>query len=176
MYAGLHGLAQGLGQVLEAASAISDSEQVTFTLVGDGPERSSLIQKKEDLKLVNVRFSDPVPKNNVPGILQKADALLVPLKIQLTGAVPSKLYEAMALGKPVLLIAAGEAAQIVRGSQCGIVVEPGDVDGLAAAILYLKNNPAECSQMGKNGREAAVRNHDRKQIADRFAMSLLSEA
>ena len=102
----------------------------------------------------------------------QADILVVPLKIQLTGAVPSKLYEAMAMEKPVILVAGSEAASIVEQARCGIVVRPGDVEGLAAAILYLKRHPDEARQMGINGRQAAVQSHDRQQIAENFAQFL----
>lgn len=174
-YAGLHGLAQGLDQILMAAHEISTLENITFTLIGDGPERTKLIQNAKELALESVHFSTPIPKNKVPEELQKADAVIVPLKTQLTGAVPSKLYEAMAVGKPVILIAAGEAAQIVCDSQCGIIVSPGDVKGLVSAIRYLKTHPVECAQMGKNGREASVHNHDRNCIAEDFIKFLYTE-
>jgi colanic acid biosynthesis glycosyl transferase WcaI len=176
IYAGLFGLAQGLDQILMAAGKIPEAEHITFTLVGDGPERSKLLQRAEELRLKTVYFSAPVPKNKVPQLLQKADVIVVPLKIQLTGAVPSKLYEAMAVGKPVILIGGGEAAKIVNDAQCGLVVRPSDREELVSAIRYLKAHPAEGAQMGKNGRESVVCNHDRKQIANHFARSLLEQA
>lgn len=175
VYAGLHGLAQGLDQIILAAQKMSAAECVAFTFVGDGPEKQQLMQMTDKLAVNTVQFLSPVPKDKMPDLLRGADAIIVPLKIQLTGAVPSKLYEAMAMGKPVILLAGSEAAQIVRDSQCGIVVPPGDTDGLASAIRYLKTHPMESAQMGKNGREAAVRNHDRKSIADRFAKFLMDE-
>ena len=175
VYAGLHGLAQGLDQILMAAHEIPPAEHVTFTLVGDGPERTKLIQMAKELGLETVYFLASLPKDKVPAKLHEAEAIIVPLKIQLTGAVPSKLYEAMAVGKPVILIAEGEAAQIVADSQCGIVVSPGDVKGLISAICYLKEHPVECAQMGKNGREASVRNHDRNSIAEGFIRFLKTE-
>jgi glycosyltransferase involved in cell wall biosynthesis len=168
VYAGLHGLAQGLGQVIQVAQKLS-AEKIEFVLIGDGPEKQDLINMARDLNLSNVHFLPPVPKEKVPEILHTADALLVPLKIQLTGAVPSKLYESMAIGKPVLLVAQGEAASIVLNANCGMVVAPGDIDALAQTILFLKANLERSAQMGKNGRQAAVQNHDRDVIAKCFA-------
>ena len=175
VYAGLHGLAQGLEQIIWAAQKLPLSEHIEFTFVGDGPEKSKLIQLVKDLSLNNVHFWEPVAKEKIPAILRTADVLVVPLKIQLTGAVPSKLYEAMAIGKPVILIAESEAAEIVNHANCGVVVRPGDIDGLAAAMIYLKNCPEACKQMGANGRQAAIQNHDRTRIADQFAYFLLDE-
>jgi colanic acid biosynthesis glycosyl transferase WcaI len=168
VYAGLHGLAQGLDQVIQVAQKLR-GEKIEFELVGDGPGKQDLMNMAQDLNLTNVHFLPPVPKNKIPEILQTADALLVPLKIQLTGAVPSKLYESMSMSKPVLLVAKGEAASIVMNANCGLVVAPGDIDSLQKAILFMKSNPEKSSQMARNGRQAAVQNHARDVIAKKFS-------
>lgn len=169
VYAGLHGLAQGLEQIIFAARELLPSGGIDFTLVGDGPEKERLIRLAKDLGLDQVRFLGPVAKEKIPAILNGADVVIVPLKIQLTGAVPSKLYEAMAIGKPVILIAGNEAARIVNEASCGIVVCPGDIDGLVSAIAYIRNHPEESRQMGVSGRRISVQNHDRAIIVGRFA-------
>jgi len=175
VYAGLHGLAQGLEQILWAAQKLPSTEHIDFTFVGDGPEKQQLIQSVKDLNLEHFRFLESVAKEEIPAVLRTADVLIVPLKIQLTGAVPSKLYEAMAIGKPIILIAESEAAKIVNDAKCGMVVHPGDIDGLVAAMLYLKTHPEVCKQMVANGRRVAVQNHDRAQIVDHFAQFLIEE-
>lgn len=175
IYAGLHGLAQGLDQILLAAQKLQLTEDIGFTFIGDGPEKQKLMQLSKDLGLKNTRFLDPISKKQIPEFLQNAQAIIVPLKIQLTGAVPSKLYEAMAMGKPVILIAESEAAKIVSDAKCGMVVHPGDINGLVSAIRYLKDHPTESRQMGERGRSAAIRNHDRKRITDNFARFLKIE-
>ncbi len=146
VYAGLHGLAQGLEQIIQVADKLR-TDEVEFVLFGDGPEKHILMTKAQELGLSNVSFSNPVTKDEMPGILQTADVLLVPLKLQLKGAVPSKLYEAMSVGKPLLLVAQGEAALIVRNAGCGIVIDPGDIDSLRQAILFLKSNPEIAAQL-----------------------------
>jgi len=173
VYAGLHGLAQGLEQVVYAAQKLSAVERIVFRFVGDGPEKEQLMQMATQLNLHNISFSDAVALERVPEILGTANAIIVPLKTQLTGAVPSKLYEAMAMGKPVILIAEGEAKRIVDDSNCGIVVHPGDVDGLVTAMLHLEAHPETCKQMGENGRRSAVHHHDRTRIVDEFSAFLL---
>lgn len=173
VYAGLHGLAQGLEQILLAAKKLHSAKDIDFTFVGDGPEKKQLAQLAQDLNLNCIRFLEPVVKEKIPAILRTADVLIIPLKIQLTGAVPSKLYEAMSMGKPVILIAGSEAAKIVNDAKCGVVVQPGDIDGLAEAILFLESHPEAGKQMGINGRLAAVQNHDRMGIVDKFAQTLI---
>lgn len=175
IYAGLHGLAQGLEQVLWAAKKLSQTDgAVKFTLVGDGPAKQQLVRLANELGLTNIHFLDPLPKEKIPQVIGEADTIIVPLKVQLTGAVPSKIYEAMAMGKPVILIAASEAAEIIHNAQCGIVVPLGDIDGFVSAIRYLQAHPVEREQMGMRGREAAVRKYDRAHIAEQFARFLLN--
>ncbi len=172
-YAGLHGLAQGLDLVLHAASELQGAP-VKFAMIGDGPEKADLMELSQKLGLHNIAFHPPIPKQQVPAVLAGADILLVPLKIQLTGAVPSKLYEAMAAGKPVILIAESEAAEIVRSAECGLVVRPGDCAGLVDAIQRLAHNPQERTRMGRNGRKAAEELYDRGMIGKKFAGFLTS--
>jgi glycosyltransferase involved in cell wall biosynthesis len=175
VYAGLHGLAQGLDQILMAAQKLSSEGCIDFIFVGDGPEKKKLIQLAKDMGLTNFHFLDSVSKDKLVQILKSADILMVPLKIQLTGAVPSKLYEAMSMGKPVILIAGSEAEKIVNAANCGLVVHPGDIDQLVSAIIHLKTHSEERKQMGANGRQAAIRNYDRADIVDKFAHFLLGE-
>ncbi|HZU87008.1 MAG TPA: glycosyltransferase, partial [Anaerolineaceae bacterium] len=104
-----------------------------------------------------------------------ADILLVPLKVQLTGAVPSKLYEAMAMAKPVVLVAESEAAAIVQNSNCGLVVRPGDIDGIADALRFLLMHPESRHEMGANGRAAAAEKYDRSIIARNFSRHLFDQ-
>ena len=168
IYAGLHGLAQGLDQVLLAAKSLQGRLPITFTFIGDGPEKEHMVRLTHDLELDNVTFLSPLPKNEIPPLLAAAEIIIVPLKVQLTGAVPSKLYEAMAVGNPIVLIAASEAAQIVKQADCGLCVSPGDVDGIARAVTILAENADERTRLGDNGRTYVVQHFDRQAIIQQF--------
>jgi len=168
MYAGLHGIAQGLDQILEAAARLADVPSLEFALVGDGPVKSALMARSRELGLSNVRFLDALPREEMPGLVASADLALVPLKMSLPGAVPSKIYEAMGAGVPIVLVASGEAAAILDRSEAGVHVAPGDVPGLAAAIRGLVADPERRVKLAVAGRSAAVRDFDRVGIADRF--------
>lgn len=174
LYAGLLGLAQGLDQVLEAAKVSQGDRGLRFILMGDGPERQSLVAQAQREHIDNVVFLAPRSANEMPALIASADLVLVPLKRDIPGAVPSKLYEAMASGRPVVLVAEGESAEIVRASDCGVVVRPGDTAGLVAAIRQIRTDPARASLMGRNGRNAAVKNFDRNVIARNFGAYLQS--
>jgi glycosyltransferase involved in cell wall biosynthesis len=168
LYAGLHGIAQGLDQVVKAASLVRDLEDLRIVFVGDGPEKEELIEQAQALKLSNVRFLKPFPREAMPALVASADIAIVPLKLRLPGAVPSKLYEAMGAGLPIVLVADGEAAEIVQSTQSGVVVQPGDIDGLASALRDFVTHPDKRQQSGVYGRQSAVKLFDRQTIADAF--------
>lgn len=167
LYAGLHGAAQGLEQILEAAALLEDTP-IRFVLIGDGPEKKRLLRQARMKRLRNVVFMDPRPHEEMPSLLRSADIALIPLKTSLPGAVPSKLYEAMSAGLPVVLVADGEPAQIVREARAGIVVAPGDIRGIAEAIQRLCADPQERRRLGEAGRRTARAKYDRAKIAERF--------
>jgi glycosyltransferase involved in cell wall biosynthesis len=173
LYAGLHGLAQGLDQILSAVQRLADMEELKIVFFGDGPLKHDLIQQAREIP--NVRFFDSRPHSEMPALLAGADFCIVSLGLSLPGAVPSKLYEAMAAGRPVLLVADGEAAEIVRAHGCGLIVSPGDVDGIAQAIRRLATDADLRQRLGDNGRLAAQAHFDHQTIMDRFADFLEQE-
>ena len=168
LYAGLHGLAQGLDQIVDAAKQVDVEGGCRFVLIGDGPQKKALQEKAAGLRLDKVKFLDPVPASAMPALVASADIVLVTLEVYIPGAVPSKLYEAMASGRPLVLMADGEAAEIVRTYNAGIVVKPGDIHGLAEAIRALRDHLQMRQTMGANGMKAAQQCFDSVNIADRF--------
>lgn len=174
IYAGLHGIAQGLEQILEAASRVRDVDGLVFVFVGDGPEKERLMARSRELDLPRVHFVEALPREEMPALLASADIALVPLGVPLPGAVPSKIYEAMGVSVPILLVAQGEAAALVSGSGAGRVVAPGDIDGIAAALRELFSSADRRAELGRAGRAAALRDFDRRNIADGFIRHLES--
>ncbi|HEV7500113.1 MAG TPA: glycosyltransferase family 4 protein, partial [Vicinamibacteria bacterium] len=161
--------------ILEAAARLADVPDLRFVLVGDGPEKQLLVRLARERGLGNVRFLDAIGREKMPALLASADVSLVPLRMTLPGAVPSKIYEAMGAGVPIVLISEGEAAALVGRSGAGLVVAPGDAAGAASAIRKLASDPDLRRNMGKAGREAALRDFDRRGIAARFHQLLESE-
>lgn len=171
VYAGLHGIAQGLDQILDAAAELKE-EKIQFALVGEGPEKARLVARAADMGVSKVRFFDSLSREEMPALMASADLAIVPLKLRLPGAVPSKLYEAMGSGAPVVLVADGESASIVNETGAGIVVAPGDVGGLARALKSLASDAALRRRMGAAGRAAAEQRFSRRSIAERFIARL----
>lgn len=154
-FAGMHGIAQGLPSVLDAAARLNGTARIAF--VGDGPLKEQLVGTATARRQDNVSFHPQVPLERVPAILAASDALLVPLSAHptFTQFVPSKMIDAMAVGRPVLLSAAGESARILERAGAGIAVEPENPGELARAVAWLAENRAEAREMGERGRSYA---------------------
>ena len=106
----------------------------------------------------------------MPDILSSFDVALIPLRrLDLfKGALPSKMFEAMAAGIPLILAVEGEARKLVDDAQCGICVEPENSEDIAAAVVALYKDPAGRRTLGNNGRRYVIRHYDRGQIARQF--------
>ena len=157
-YIGNLGIAQGLGIVLDAAERLR-GEPVRFLVVGDGPLSEQLRSEAAERDLLgSVDFRPVVPTARLPEVLELCHALLVPLRAHslLEDFIPSKLYDAMAVGRPAVVAAGGEAASLVAETGCGMVVAPEDGEALAGAARRLLADPAARRAMGAAGRRAAA--------------------
>jgi glycosyltransferase involved in cell wall biosynthesis len=174
IYAGVMGVAQGLDRILDVAARVRDLLQVQFVLVGEGAERGPLQRRIESEKLDNVRMVGPQPKERIPCLLAAADGMFNVLKFKIPGAVPSKIYEAMATGLPILFGGEGEGARRILEARAGLVVPYDDIDGLEEAVRRLVSSPALRQQYGHAGRLAAEKLYSRKEIARRLHGLLLA--
>jgi len=155
-YVGNIGLAQGLDTLLDAAEELR-SKPITFLAVGEGTDKDRLQTLARTRGITNVEFLEGVPRERVPALLAACDALLLMLRsdplFEIT--VPSKLYEYMAAGRPVICSVGGEAAGLVEKFRCGISVPPSSGSALAAAIRKLCEDPALRREMGERGKYCA---------------------
>jgi glycosyltransferase involved in cell wall biosynthesis len=172
-YVGAHGLSHGLDAVLDAAAAQPD---VKFLLVGDGAERARLLAEKDRRGLQNVCMRPSIPKAEVPSVYAAADACLVPLRDVpiFETFVPSKLFEVLAAGRPIIGAVRGEARDILSRSGGALVVEPENGDQIAHAIEQLRRDPTLRAQLSQRGRAFAVEHYDRDALAARY-LDLLHE-
>ena len=152
-YVGTHGMAHALETVLQAAKQLENQLQVQFMLVGDGAERENLIRRKDEMGLENVLMLPQQKKEVVPEILSASDACMVLLRKTdlFKTVIPSKIFEAMAMERPIVLGVQGESADIVREAGCGICIEPENSRQLADAVLGLSGDPQRVEALGKNG-------------------------
>ncbi len=172
-YAGVMGMAQGLDVVLDVAAAVRDMTHVQFVLIGDGADRESLHRRIEVENLLNVRLLRAQPKERIPALLAVSQVGFHVLKFAIPGAVPSKIYEAMAGGLPILFAGGGEGARRVLDARAGLVVPYEDVRGLEEAVRRLASTPELRQELGRAGRCAAEKLYNRKEIARRLHQLLL---
>ncbi len=168
-YGGIIGHAQGLETVLEAAKAVEVEPSIKIILQGAGPVKTDLMEKAKAMNLRNLIFRDPVPKEQMPGILKVVDVALVPLrKLEIfEGAIPSKIFEALSMELPLLLGVSGEAKMhFVEKGNCALFCEPENGKEMANQMIHLTKNPEERRKMGENGRLYANEHFNRNRIAE----------
>jgi glycosyltransferase involved in cell wall biosynthesis len=164
-YVGTHGMAQGLEVVLKAAQILSGTD-IHFLFVGEGARRKALMSMAGSLGLNNVTFTGAVPSAVAVDYLALSDTIVIPLRkaALFEGALPSKIFEAAAMERPIVLSANGLSADTVRRFRAGIVAEPGDAHALARAIRRLRTSPA-LRDSCREGCRSLARAHDRQILA-----------
>jgi glycosyltransferase involved in cell wall biosynthesis len=168
-YIGTHGMAHALETLLQAMQQLQSHPQgqhIRLLLLGDGARKAHLQAEAANLWLTNVVFVDTVPKDLVARYWSLLDVSIIHLRQTelFTTVIPSKLFECMGMGIPVLHGVAGESAGIVEREGCGIVFEPENTAALVARLLELKANPDLRNQLREAGLRAAGR-YDRKNLA-----------
>lgn len=178
LYAGIIGHAQGLEVILEAANRLRKYKDIKFVLMGEGPQKDSLLAMKEELSLEHVFFLPAVPKTRMPAAVMGCTMAVIPLKkLKLfEGAIPSKIFENLAMKKPILLGVDGEARELfIREGKCGLYFEPENAEALASAVLSIYQKKIDLSELKENARDYIKRKFDREKIANEFWMFLNKE-
>ena len=177
LYAGIIGLAQGLELIIEAADQLKSHQNLKFILVGSGPEKEKLQALVSLKQLSNVYFFDAVAKTKMPAIIKACDVSIIPLrKLPLfLGAIPSKIFENLAMEKPIILAVDGEARELfVNQGKCALYSEPENIDELSKNMLLLANDSTLRNQLGISGRKYVDINFNRDTIAQNFYATLVN--
>lgn len=177
VYAGSHGLVNGLGVILEAATLLdSRGSPVQVALVGDGPDKPALMARARELGLRNVTFLDPVPKAAVQALLAMADATLFHLAdadVFRYGISSNKLFDYLASGKPVVF-ACASSNNPVADARAGRWIAPEDPAAMADALEELsRTDPGVLAEMGDRGRRHVAEHHDIALLARKVASIVL---
>ena len=171
-YIGTLGLAHGLDTLLDAARLLAarpDGEAVRLFILGDGAERAAIKARIESEGLHNVLLLDRVPRDQVARYWSILDVAIIHLRKSelFKTVIPSKLFECMAMGIPVLHGVEGESAEIVTRTGVGVLVEPGNAQAMADALGRLLHDPQGMAAMRAAG-PLAAREYDRKTLADKM--------
>jgi len=171
VFAGNIGAAQAVDVIVEAAALLGDYAEIRFVVVGGGSRRDWLRREVQVRGLSNVHVPGRYPVEAMPGILQKASALLLTLAGEaiFSATVPSRLQTYLAAGRPVLASLNGEGARLVMEAEAGLAAPAEDPGALADAVLRLYSMaPADRETMGENGRRYASQHFDRELLVDQL--------
>jgi glycosyltransferase involved in cell wall biosynthesis len=175
-YIGTIGMAHGLETLLEAAEILQSApgaENIHLIILGDGAKKNSLKQLTALKQLKNITFIDTVSKSEVADYWSLLDVSVIHLKKDplFEKVIPSKLFECMAMGIPVLHGVLGESAEIVSRLEVGKIIAPDHPQAMAQEVLHLAMNNQELQQMNEAALKAANQ-FDRKHLAQSMLVSI----
>lgn len=171
-FSGNLGRTHGLEDLVALAKKLKDNPKVHFLVFGWGAGRDWLKQTIEDEELTNITLLDPCAKDELGTYLTACDLFLLPFKKGMEGiSVPSRLYNVMAAGSPILAVAGApsELALVVEEESMGWVVEPGNVDAMAKVVLEAAENPESLESMSRNARAAMEAKYTKEAVVNQFA-------
>ena len=178
VYTGAMGVANGLSVILEAAKTLAERGQhdIRFFLVGDGGQRPALEEQITRDALANVRLLPRMPKSELATFMTLSDLCLVIFARHrvLQTCSPNKLFDALALGRPVLINFGGWMQELLKEHNAGIAVPSNDPHEIADAIIKLRSQPDLVAEMGRNARALAEREFDRVKLSEELRLTLES--
>lgn len=170
MYVGTHGMAHALHVVLEVAENLRGDPEKLFVFVGEGAEKDDLERTASERGLANVQFIGQQPRERVPLFYAACDVGLVTLRktALFQDVLPSKIFEYLAMERPILVSVDGQARELVEASGGGVYVPPEDAAAMTDAVRRLAAEPDALSRMGRSGRAFVLEHFDRARLAERY--------
>lgn len=170
-YSGNMGRSHNLEAIVGCAKALRHREDIHFFLSGSGAKKPWLSRIVREQKLKNVTVADRRPRGDLPELLTAGDVALITFVPGMAGiSVPSRLYNMLAAGKPILALADpdSELALVIGEENVGLVIPPGDVAAFQRAILDLAAQPSRREEMGRRARQAAESTYQFHKILDAY--------
>ena len=170
-YGGILGYAQGLEVLLQAAGILKQDPHIRFILAGEGPVKGNLIRIAREQNLSNVTFLPAFPKFRMPEVISAIDLPVIPLRrLDLfRGAIPSKIFEHLAMRKPILLGVEGEAKELfIDEGNCGLAYVPEDARDLVRQLQRFRDDPDLYRRLAENAYIYVSGHFDREQIFREF--------
>jgi glycosyltransferase involved in cell wall biosynthesis len=169
VFAGNVGVGQAVQVIVEAATLLKNQPDIRFVVFGHGSRWDWMGEQVKARGLTNLHLPGRFPMQTMPGLMQKAAALLVSLADEpiFAATVPNKVQAYMAAGRPILACLNGEGARLVQEAGAGLAIAAEDAQGLADAVLRLYRMPAqERSEMGASGRRYFKAHFDHNRLVD----------
>jgi colanic acid biosynthesis glycosyl transferase WcaI len=177
-YIGTVGLAHAIDKIIEAADLLRSNPRLLFLIIGDGAAKEHAEHLVQARALTNVRILPAVPRDKVRQFYALTDLCLVTLRKTdlFTKVIPSKMFEIMAMARPLLITVDGEARALIEQAGSGVFVQPEDAQKMAGMIQYLSTQPSRLEAMAKNGRACVLENFSRPRLATDMLEVLLRSA
>ncbi|MGE0765724.1 MAG: glycosyltransferase family 4 protein [Hyphomicrobiaceae bacterium] len=174
VFAGTHGIANGLDAVLDCAALLKARQRsdIKLILIGQGKLKPALQARAAHERLDNVIFAAPVAKQKIAGLMAVTDVglqILANVEAFYYGTSPNKFFDYIAAGRPVLTNYPGWVADMIGDHACGFAVPPGDAGAFADALEYAADNRAALVGMSERSRALARARFSRNMLADQFA-------
>lgn len=169
-YIGTVGMAHATETIVKAADLLRKHDDILLLVIGEGARKAQIEAMVAQMRLGNIKILPATGKSEVRDYYALTDLNLVTLRntpLFLT-VIPSKIFEIMAMGRPILSSVHGETRRILEAARAAEFVPPEDPEALAAAILRLSLQPEHLAQMGSNGRRFVEQEYDRTGLADHF--------
>ena len=172
-YVGAHGVANHLIQIIMAAEYLQETE-VVFQFIGSGMEKEMLQQEAEKRNLKNVVFVDPVPKNEVYQYILASDmgASVLAKNDTFKTIYSNKTFDYMSCKKPIFLAIDGVSRELVETANCGIYVEPENIEEIVKGVKSAIEMKDQMKQMGINGYDYAKIHFDRIKLAEQYVKEI----
>jgi glycosyltransferase involved in cell wall biosynthesis len=176
-YIGTLGMAHAISAVLQAAELLRDHAGIHFLIIGNGAERENLLREHRERNLGNVTFLDQQAWGAIPSYLALSNACLVHLARSplFEMVLPSKMFEAMAAARPIILGVRGEAQHLLANAAAGIACEPESPAAIAGAVLRLSADRDLCRKLGENGRAYVLRHCSFERRAAEYISAMQTE-
>lgn len=176
VYTGVHGKANGLDYVIDAAEILRDREDIGIVLIGDGMEKARLVSRAREQNLTNVTFIDYVAKTELTGILPVCDiGLMILADVGERPVTPNKIFDYMFAGLPSIVNFSGPTLEMVESDGTGVFAAPTKPTELADRIAYWADHPDAGKATGARAREIAFQKYDRLRIAKKLARVFTQE-
>lgn len=177
LYAGTHGVANGLDNVLDVANVLNSRgrNDIKFLFLGQGKLKQSLIDRSKNEGLNNVVFHEPVNKKTLAGLMSSADIglqVLANVPVFYFGTSPNKFFDYISGGVPVLNNYPGWLAELIEDNNCGFTVKPDDPIEFANILEKIGDNRSNLTLKGLNARDLALKKFDRKILASEWVKIL----
>ena len=177
LFTGAHGLANGLGAVLDVAAQLKELERndIKIVFIGDGSQKDELTQRAEREGLTNCLFLDPVPKDTLPPLMARANVglmILSNIPAFYNGTSPNKFFDYISSGLPVIVNYPGWVSHLLAEEECGVSVEPSDSVAFANQLINMADGQLDLVSMGRNSRALAEKEFNRNKLCNALVSSL----